>query len=473
MHTHNPAKKRYNRTAKQLILLFLFTCLGLSLFGTRLFLRATNDHILRNTRQQAFDQLVQKEKKNQPLTSLKSIHTGSKKMNPYGFFYSEEESDAVVAQLEKQTQAAAQQLETISSAVISYISEEAIAETLIHRNFVTKEYHWAPEQAAFVLAQEAYELFELRSYETREPLTFKEAAKDETSLRSITRCLQEALLEAHDSPETILEEVLTLPDLTFEEEVVVLPHALKLRTDPLVFGFETIDLAYTDLFPAINPLLLDPEFIEEQEKKKNDATKKVALTFDDGPNTQSTMRLLHILEQEQVEATFFVLGQMVTAHPAAAAAIVEQGHEIANHSYSHPDLTRLSNEAIRNEVKKTDEAIFRTTGVLPQTFRAPYGAVTQDVIKQVGLPMIHWEVDSLDWQLRDPQAISSKVLAEVRPGSIILMHDIHESSIDAVPAILSGLREKGYEFVTITTLLSEEQQPYHQYFSATSIQKIE
>lgn len=473
MHQQKKENERSKDTLKRLLLLFLISCLGLSIFGTRYFLRETLDYSSTKQIKKAFEQLIQSEQQKQILADMYTVHKGVEEKTLYGFFFSEEEHETVVAQLEEKTKGAAIGLGGIPSAVLSYISEEDIDETLTHRKYVTREYRWAQEQSAFVLEKEVAELFDIRAYGSRDPLTIRDVAKDETSLRGITRVLQEAILEKHDNPEMILQDVLALPDITFEDEGIVLPHALQLRTDPKVFGFDTIDLEYSALFPAIDTLFLDSAFVEAHEIKKEKREKRVALTFDDGPNTQSTMKLLKLLEKEQIKATFFVLGQMVTAHPTVASKIVEQGHEIANHSYTHPDLTKLSSDIIHNEVKKTDEAIFRATGILPKTFRAPYGAATQEVIRTVGLPMIHWDVDSLDWHSSDPQAIANKVLEEVRPGSIVLMHDIHERSVEAAPEIIRGLREQGYEFVTITELLFDEQQPYYQYFSATINQKNE
>ncbi|MET8763478.1 polysaccharide deacetylase family protein [Lentzea sp. NPDC004782] len=179
--------------------------------------------------------------------------------------------------------------------------------------------------------------------------------------------------------------------------------------------------------------------------------KCVALTFDDGPGPY-TAQLLTNLEQYNAHATFFVVGQNATynadlVHRAAAA-----GHEIGNHSWSHPSLPKLSDKDVRDQFDRTDQAVGKATGARPALVRPPYGALNDTVRAAAGRPLILWSVDTEDWKYRDSAVVTKAVLDRTKPGDIVLMHDIHQTSVDAVPAILAGLQDRGYRFVTVSQL---------------------
>ncbi len=181
------------------------------------------------------------------------------------------------------------------------------------------------------------------------------------------------------------------------------------------------------------------------------AAKCVALTFDDGP-AGHTSRLLDTLESTGTPATFFVLGQQVRTHPGLITRMVRLGMTVANHTWDHRDMRRLSLAEARDEVQQT-EAALRALGVPPSgLLRPPYGALNADT-RTLGMALVLWDVDTLDWQNRNAQTTTDKALAQVRSGSIILMHDIHPSSVDAVPGLIRALRERGYTLVTVPQLL--------------------
>lgn len=177
----------------------------------------------------------------------------------------------------------------------------------------------------------------------------------------------------------------------------------------------------------------------------------VALTFDDGPGPY-TERLLRYLKEYEAKATFFLVGSSVNRYPDAIKKAFRMGCEIGNHSYSHPSLTGLSAQGIRQEIESTNSLIQKITGEPPTLVRPPYGAYNSSVCGSVGLPVILWSVDTRDWATRNAQATVSHIKTHVRDGDIILMHDIHPQTVDAARQILPWLKEQGYQLVTVSEL---------------------
>lgn len=180
--------------------------------------------------------------------------------------------------------------------------------------------------------------------------------------------------------------------------------------------------------------------------------KKVALTFDDGPDPKVTRQILETLQKHDAKATFFMLGSRVEYYPDIVNEMKEAGHELGNHTWTHADLTKLGAERIVKEIDKTSAIIEEVTGQKVEAFRPPYGAVNDSVHNMTGLPIILWDVDTLDWKYRDPVRILQVVKKNVKDGSIILMHDIHQSTADGLDAVLSYLKNEGYDFVTVKEL---------------------
>lgn len=182
--------------------------------------------------------------------------------------------------------------------------------------------------------------------------------------------------------------------------------------------------------------------------------KVITLTFDDGPGPY-TAHLLDILDQYGAKATFFLIGSKVSGQASVVRSIQARGHQLGNHSWSHPELPKLSVDQIAGEIDRTNEAIRQATGVKPSILRPPYGAVNGVVLEQLrarGMSSILWSVDTRDWADRNSQIVCSRAVAGARPGAIILMHDIHQTSVNAVPCILRSLKQQGYSFVTIQRL---------------------
>ncbi len=180
--------------------------------------------------------------------------------------------------------------------------------------------------------------------------------------------------------------------------------------------------------------------------------KLVALTFDDGPSGLTTPRLLDILQSRGVKATFFVLGTMARKSPDIVRREAAEGHEVASHTPYHNQLTNLSFTQIQGEAAEMNRIFQEILGVNPPFTRPPYGSYNANVSAALGQPLVLWSVDPRDWQDRNASTVCSRVLATTRNGSIILIHDIHTTTVDAVPCIIDNLRAQGYEFATVTEL---------------------
>ena|GEM_PF-395945 len=187
--------------------------------------------------------------------------------------------------------------------------------------------------------------------------------------------------------------------------------------------------------------------------------KRIALTFDDGPDLYATPRILDILKEAGVRATFFVQGQNGAKYPDILDRMSREGHLIANHSWSHPRPFSIEDEALLEEVEKT-QALLED---MPRFFRPPYGLVSPSQMEkfiQAGYRAVAWSVDSMDWYAEDPDEIKKCVLENIHPGAIILMHcaggpDNRRATVEALGDILAALKDRGYEPVTIDELLKK------------------
>lgn len=184
----------------------------------------------------------------------------------------------------------------------------------------------------------------------------------------------------------------------------------------------------------------------------------IAITFDDGPHPQNTPRLLDILAQRNIKATFYVIGRSVDLHPGVLRRTVAEGHEIGNHSHTHRLLSKLGDSEVRKEMKLCQDAIARAAGVRPRTMRPPYGGLLQRqrelILNEFGYPTILWSVDPLDWKRPGSSVISSRIVSNTTAGAIVLAHDLHSQTVDAMPATLDGLLKKGFKFVTVSQLIA-------------------
>ncbi|MBD1371740.1 polysaccharide deacetylase family protein [Hazenella sp. IB182357] len=188
--------------------------------------------------------------------------------------------------------------------------------------------------------------------------------------------------------------------------------------------------------------------------------KKVALTFDDGPDRHYTYEILAILKKEQVSATFFVVGKMAEIYPDVLKKMDQEGHIIGNHSYSHPLLTKRTNKQILAEVSRTDQAVAKAVGKKPILMRPPYGATNEMVLNTLinqQYKIINWSVDTQDWKGPSAHHIVATVKRQTGPGGIILQHNAGgeqlQATVDALPKMIKHLKANGYQFVTVDELL--------------------
>jgi peptidoglycan/xylan/chitin deacetylase (PgdA/CDA1 family) len=186
----------------------------------------------------------------------------------------------------------------------------------------------------------------------------------------------------------------------------------------------------------------------------------IAMTFDDGPSAKLTPKLLDLLAARHIKATFFVIGENVAEHPEVVARAAKEGHEIGNHSWSHPNLARMSDDGVRAQLQKTDDAIRAAIGSRPTLLRPPYGNLggrqKKWINEEFGYKIILWDVDPNDWKRPGPMVVTNRIMKETRAGSIVLSHDIHPGTIEAMPSTLDQLAEKGFKFVTVSELIGLE-----------------
>ena len=190
---------------------------------------------------------------------------------------------------------------------------------------------------------------------------------------------------------------------------------------------------------------------DSEKNKVNPAKPMVAITFDDGPS-KFTMQLLEQLEAYDARATFFMVGTNVPKYPETVKKMKEIGCELGNHTTNHPRLIQLDIAGIQNEIQSTNQAIQAIVGEAPTLMRPPYGAVNELVQSVVGLPLAMWSVDTRDWEQKDMAFVKNSVLNAAKDGEIILLHDIHETTVQAVLQAIPELVNRGYQLVTVSEM---------------------
>ena len=196
-------------------------------------------------------------------------------------------------------------------------------------------------------------------------------------------------------------------------------------------------------------ILSDPE--------ASDNDKYVALTFDDGPHASLTPRALDILNRHGAKGTFFMLGQNASRNKSIVARAAAEGHELGVHTWSHIKMNSSSRAKVDNEVSRTQKVLAEASGVTPRVMRPPYGATNKTLVNHMhdhyGMASILWDVDTLDWRKPGVSKVINTAVSEAKPGSIILVHDIHASTLDALEGIVTGLQARGFKLVTVSELM--------------------
>lgn len=182
---------------------------------------------------------------------------------------------------------------------------------------------------------------------------------------------------------------------------------------------------------------------------------RIALTFDDGPSAEYTPKLLDGLKERGVHATFFLMGKCIEGQEDLVKRMSQEGHLIGNHTYSHVQLSKVSQAEAKREIEKTSNLIYEVTGTYPMYLRPPFGGWKKDLELAVTMIPVFWTIDTLDWKSQNVDAIMKKVEGQVEDGSIILMHDEFASSVEAALKIVDLLAEKGFAFVTVDEFLND------------------
>jgi len=220
----------------------------------------------------------------------------------------------------------------------------------------------------------------------------------------------------------------------------------------LVLGLTLVIVGSTGVFAQNDRLL--PIYCVETDKKQ------VAISFDAAWGNDDTQQLIDILAEYKVPATFFVVGAWVDKYPESVKALADAGHQIQNHSNTHPHMPQLSKEQMKDEIESCNEKIKKITGVCPTLLRPPYGDydnVLIETMTELNMNTIQWDVDSLDWKDNaSPESICHRVTSKVKNGSIVLFHNDADHTPAALPNILKCLKDEGYEFVFINDLILKE-----------------
>lgn len=202
----------------------------------------------------------------------------------------------------------------------------------------------------------------------------------------------------------------------------------------------------------------DVDDVDIYRKKENDYM-KIALTFDDGPHPRYTPQILDILDKYGIKATFFAIGINADRYPDTMEMVISRGHEIGNHTYTHPHVDRIDSLTLHGEIEKCESALFSHTDYKTKLFRPPEGMIdgyVKSVIKQLDYKVILWDIDTMDWAHTPPDVIADNVIKNVSSGDIILMHDYisyYSPTPEALEQFIPVLLEKGYKFVVISELI--------------------
>jgi peptidoglycan/xylan/chitin deacetylase (PgdA/CDA1 family) len=186
----------------------------------------------------------------------------------------------------------------------------------------------------------------------------------------------------------------------------------------------------------------------------------LAMTFDDGPHPSLTPKLLDILKQRNIKCTFFVIGKNAQMYPNIIRRMIAEGHEVANHTWTHCSLTSRSDAQIRTELKQSEDALVSVANYRPHLIRPPYGAINDRIknlmFSEFGYSNIMWSVDPQDWRRPGVSVVTNRLVSGAHPGAIMLAHDIHPPTIQAMPSMFDQLLAKGYQFVTVSQLMNME-----------------
>lgn len=236
-----------------------------------------------------------------------------------------------------------------------------------------------------------------------------------------------------------------------------------MKTYPVKLGRLLLFLLMVILLLNITKSMTKEEEKEEQQQvvqadAGNEVIEKdveIAFTFDDGPHPVWTEKLLDGLKERGIRATFFVIGQSAEEHPELIQRMLEEGNQVGNHTYSHVQLTACKTDQALEEIQKTQEVIYDATGFQPRYIRPPFGSWNEVLQDKTNLQSVLWDVDPYDWKVQNTDIIVQRILEQTEDGSIILLHDVYEESVEAALKVADIFLERGYRFCTVDEIMIE------------------
>ncbi|MBR4933293.1 MAG: polysaccharide deacetylase family protein [Clostridia bacterium] len=291
------------------------------------------------------------------------------------------------------------------------------------------------------------------STDVSEDTAISESDTDPAPTETETEAVSETETETETESEVITEETSAPAEVPSTDDATPLPEETVTETTTVVT--EPVTEAVTEAILSFDPPVKELPML--QTSGSIDPSKPmVALTFDDGPS-QHTDRLLDILATHGGKATFFLVGGNVDYRPDTVKRITADGHEIGGHSIDHKQLTRLSSDEVMRQLSSPRERMYAITGTDSYLVRPPYGAYNDEVKRiaaGLGIVFVNWSVDTLDWKYRNAETVHKKIMNSAYDGAIILCHDIHKTTVDAMETVIPALIAKGYQLVTVSDLLS-------------------
>ncbi|HHA9293882.1 TPA: polysaccharide deacetylase family protein, partial [Streptococcus pneumoniae] len=293
---------------------------------------------------------------------------------------------------------------------------------------------------------------------------FSDASKaKEQLIKELTSFIEDKKIEQDQSEQIVKnfsDQDLSAWNFDYKDSQIIL------YPSPVVENLEEIALPVSAFFDVIqSSYLLEKDAALYQSYFDKKYQKVVALTFDDGPNPATTPQVLETLAKYDIKATFFVLGKNVSGNEDLVKRIKSEGHVVGNHSWSHPILSQLSLDEAKKQITDTEDVLTKVLGSSSKLMRPPYGAITDDIRNSLDLSFIMWDVDSLDWKSKNEASILTEIQHQVANGSIVLMHDIHSPTVNALPRVIEYLKNQGYTFVTIPEMLNTRLKAHELYYS--------
>lgn len=219
------------------------------------------------------------------------------------------------------------------------------------------------------------------------------------------------------------------------------------------YGSATYKINYNEVKDLMDFSVSYDESYENEVYKLDPNKKSIAFTYDDGPSSYD-LELLEILRNSHSTATFFVVGNRLNNYPKVVDALAKSKMEVGNHTYDHKSLTKLSNEKILEQITKTNNLYYSMTNKSINMLRPSYGAVNKKVLIQVGMPVILWSIDTLDWKTRNANKVYDEIMTNAKDGDIVLMHSLYKSTVEATDRAVKALYKEGYQIVSVSELAS-------------------